>query len=60
MKTVRSTPKPQPSRSIKRFAQPAPAPAPAKHTPPAANEVAAETVRKAMHPGSIDPRQMIE
>jgi hypothetical protein len=61
LKTVRAAPKPQPSRPIMKFAQPAPGP---HHNPPAAtpptpsNELAAHAVRTASSPGGIDPRQM--
>jgi hypothetical protein len=60
-KTVRTAPpKPQPSRPIKSFPQPAPGPHhnPPRATPPTpSNEVAAHAVRVASNPGSIDPRQ---
>jgi hypothetical protein len=61
LKITRAPPKPQASRPIKRFEQPALGP---HHNPPAAtpptpsNKLAAEAVRTASSPGGIDPRQM--
>jgi hypothetical protein len=61
LKITRAPPKPQASRPIKRFEQPALGP---HHNPPPAtpptpsNKLAAEAVRIASdHDGSIDPRK---
>jgi hypothetical protein len=58
-KITRAPARPQPaSRPIMSFAPPTPAPPPPNHKPPpASNDLAAETIRKAKNPGSIDPKQ---
>jgi hypothetical protein len=62
MKTVRGLERPQPpSRAIKSFDRPADGPHrnPEQHSPSGgSNDIAAEAVRIASTPGSIDPRQM--
>jgi hypothetical protein len=61
MKIIRTAPpKPQPSREIRRFAQPdlGPHHQPVEHPPiQASNEIAREAVKIASSPGKIDPRQ---
>jgi hypothetical protein len=61
LKITRTSPKPQPSREIKRFAQPdlGPHHAPPAATPPTpSNATAAHAVKVASSRGGIDPRQM--
>jgi len=62
MKTTRAPARPAPvARAIKRFDAPADGPHrhPEQHSPSGgSNALAAAAVRKASHPGSIDPRQM--
>jgi hypothetical protein len=58
MKIIRTaSPKPQPSRPLKSFSQPAPAAPPPSGKPRASNAIAAHAVRVASSPGGIDPRQ---
>ena len=53
-KTSHSPPKPQPSRPIKKFSQPAPAAPPPNKS---ANDLVDEAVRIAKNPPGIDGRQ---
>jgi hypothetical protein len=60
MKIVRTPAPPAiPSKSIKRFSEPAPATPPSYEPVRSSNEVAAHAVRTASSPGGIDPRQQV-
>jgi hypothetical protein len=60
MKIVRTSAPVPKERPIMRFPAPAAAPPPAAHeTPRASNDVAADAVRIASTPGSINPRQQV-